>query len=754
MAQIPANTAGARQVELIIRRLNSLSTLPAVAAQFLSEVSEPQVSTSALAQIIESDPALTAKILSLAVKEGLLFPDEKPSVKNVVAKLPASTVRNAVLSVKVFQVFENNYDPDLTRALPRKQLALHALAVACCASNIAEIVWPGQNPQSVFSAGLLHDIGKLALDEVMPKSFERITKEAKLQNACMCGIEQKYLGLDHTILGKRLAEKWNLPQQIVFAIWLHHSDTQSISKNTPAGKIAEVVQLADLIARQCGIGQSGSFDTPSVDMVNGIAQSLSLTPEQTGQIRRNLPDEVAQRAKLLALDSAGGSAAYCNALHNRAVQLAQDSSQLSLQNRQLASNSAHFDFARQFFASITSGTQPIDMAANFAVRWQKFYQTGPICLYLIDSSQAEFFEAVIVNDSAETKTLLLNAPTDTPAIPTPLQNKFAILNAHNYCRWLFEQVDIDFNSEKTKVVPLLANGKAIGGIVFELRYPVETDERLCRLEATFSIAACFIALALAGQQQEHLSERFAELLGRLKQADEQLSSARLLVGLAEMASGAAHELNNPLAVISGRAQLLANVETDVEKKQMLQQIKDRTDEISQIIQDLMNFAKPQEPKPTMTSIPALLDEAIRQTAQKHNLRQLEVQKENIDEPGDCFVDAGQITSAIANILSNALESYPGRNGPTRIIGSHETGDFVQLQIIDSGCGMDAETLQKTTQPFFSDKPAGRGRGMGLAHAQRLVHLNKGSLHITSQPDSGTTVTILLPRRSRSNHLSD
>jgi signal transduction histidine kinase len=74
----------------------------------------------------------------------------------------------------------------------------------------------------------------------------------------------------------------------------------------------------------------------------------------------------------------------------------------------------------------------------------------------------------------------------------------------------------------------------------------------------------------------------------------------------------------------------------------------------------------------------------------------------------------------------------------------ESGDFVKLQVSDLGCGMDEETVKKATQPFFSGHAAGRRRGMGLAHARRLIELNNGSLRITSRPGSGTTVTILLP----------
>ena len=75
----------------------------------------------------------------------------------------------------------------------------------------------------------------------------------------------------------------------------------------------------------------------------------------------------------------------------------------------------------------------------------------------------------------------------------------------------------------------------------------------------------------------------------------------------------------------------------------------------------------------------------------------------------------------------------------------ETGaTHVRLQISDLGCGMDEETLEKATHPFFSAKPDGRQRGMGLAYATRLVQINGGTLSIESELDQGTTVTVALP----------
>jgi putative nucleotidyltransferase with HDIG domain len=748
MADKPTEKAVAHQTELVIGELESLSTLPSVAAQFFPKFLQPQFSPSDLADIIESDAALTAKILSIIHQQRANTADEEISIREALGKLQPYLIRDAILSVEVFGAFDADHSPDNYRALPRKQLALHNLAVACCAKEIAEIISPKVDAQMAYYAGLLHDIGKIALDQKMPKSFTQVISEAKSQHASACTIEQKQLGLDHTILGKRLAQKWNLPSAIVFAIWLHHSDTDLISQDMPEAKIAHVVQLADLIARQCSIGQSGSYDIPVLPPA--IVKSLGINPEQLQQIRHNLTEQVAQKSKVLGIDSPSITASFGEAIHTTVSQLAQNNTKLSLENRQLQTISSYFDFATEFLLSTNSSASPIEVAKNFAARWQKFYQTGTVCLYLKPPTGSEIIEAVVVENPSRIKAVVLNPPADLPSIPQPLTNNFAILSAEE-CNggidWLLEQLDIDFDLNQMKIIPLLSNGKTIGAIIFEFRYPSETDHLQERFKASSSVAGTILEMAFASQKQQQFAEQFVRSLGKTKSKQDYPFVEDPLSALAEMAGGAAHELNNPLSVISGRAQLLAQAENDPEKARILSQIQENASEISQIIEDLMAFAQPPQPKFGKTEVKQMLDEASQLAAQRQHLEELDVQIEADAAAKNIFVDSGQVVSAIANVFSNALESYTAGTGPIKVAAAmDESGDFLKLQITDFGCGMDQQTLQKATQPFFSAKPAGRKRGMGLAHAKRLVQLNRGSLDIASQAGSGTTVTILLPRK--------
>ncbi|MHC4541348.1 MAG: sensor histidine kinase [Planctomycetota bacterium] len=333
------------------------------------------------------------------------------------------------------------------------------------------------------------------------------------------------------------------------------------------------------------------------------------------------------------------------------------------------------------------------------------------------------------------------------------------MDARDRIEWLFEQLDVDFDVARTKLAPLLSNGRAVGVIVFELHYPGDAQLFEEKFRISASMAGTVLDMALARQKQQDFAERFVGLLSKpsdiaelpVKDEEEHTPTVRAedsLDALAEMAAGAAHELNNPLAVISGRAQLLAEAQDDQETREILRQIYENAREASGIIEDLMTFAEPPRPRATQTNVRKMLDEAVQLTGRKISREYLDAKIEVASDVRDVFVDSAQIVSAVANLIANGVESYGDQPGPIEITADKaDAGERVRVVVMDQGCGMDGETLKKATQPFFSARPAGRKRGMGLAYAARFIQLNKGTLTLASEPGSGTTATIHLPEKT-------
>ncbi|MHC5157920.1 MAG: HDOD domain-containing protein [Planctomycetota bacterium] len=743
MPQLQNQQIVARQVERIVRQLTSLSTLPAVVADLLSKINESPADSDLLVENIQADPALTAKVLMLAHQEGVQFTNG-PAIAEAVAKLPLTLLREAVISVKVFQIHDSGDDADGKRLLPRKQMALHSLATACCAGQIAECVLePGQR-QTAYLAGLLHDIGKCALDEVMPKSFAKMVAQARDSQSSLAAVEQQHLGLDHAVIGKRLAQKWGLPEAITSAIWLHHCDAQTLSADLPDVDIARVVALANQMAHRAGLGQSGSCDP--LDSIEELAALVSINSDQLEEISNHVTQMIQTRGNLLGLQAGDETAGYYTMIHKTAAELAQDNRKLTTASRDYLALSGQAELIDDFLNQVDENTSALEIAEALARCWQKHCRSGLTGVYVVPDSTEPYVELAVMDRRGRLNVRTLHMPDQVPPVPEAFRTQASVLPAADGARWLTDQLEADFNPRLLKMAPLRMGDEVVGVLVFEAFTEEAPDGAKSDMPLSCKVAASAIAMAQAAGKHERLAERFVQVMSTLRQTRAELARQQTLTGLAEMAAGAAHELNNPLSVISGRAQLLADSESDEDKKQMLAQIRDRTGEISQIITDLLAFARPTEPAKRSVLAEELLAKAIEATCRQCGLGSMEIEIAGEAKQAAVYVDVHQVTQSLSFVLTNALQSYKGGNGPVWIDCAESLDEHaVSAAIRDTGCGMDAETLANACQPFFSSHPAGRKRGMGLAHAQRLLLLNGGDLKITSQPDKGTTVTITLPK---------
>jgi len=752
MAQKQVDATASRKVELAIGELGLLSVPPCVAVQYLSKLLQGQFSPASVAEIVECEPALAAGVLSLAQRLAAGPAGQRHAIRLVLDRLDADAVRDLLLKTKVSAGFEIEFSQEQPALPSRKDLILHSLAVACCARRIAEASESGIEPNLAYSAGLLHDLGKLALQDIMPKSLAAITKEAEATKAGLHTVEQKHLGTSHALLGKQLAQRWRLPEPIKLAIWLHHSDAAAFARTVPEAALAALVKAADSIAKQANIGLSGSFDEP--ESLQSLAESLGVRADILQQIRDELPQDVKRKSACLGLETPQATAKYCDLIQTIAAQLSERHTKVSSEGRSLQTASGYLGFAREFLQGVCPNVAAVDIAEDFAKRWQRFFQTGAVCLYLTAGSHDGVVDAAIVEALGHSHKTVVRPPKDDSLLPKPIAGRFMLLEAQDHVDWLLQQVEVDFNTGQARLVPLLSDGQVVGVMAFEVNYPDDVTLFAERFEMAASMAGTVLGLALTKEDQEHWAERFAQVDGvrgvpvRAYEtrpygvhADAPVDGA--VEALAEMAAGVAHELNNPLSVIAGRAQLLAQAESDGQKRHVLDVIHENAREASGVVDDLMSYAQPATPRLAITAISQIIEEAIQLAGQKTGAEHVNAQVHISPEVKDVLVDSAQVVVAVANVIANSIESYADPMGPVKITAEPQDGGL-RLQVNDLGCGMDEATVRKAASPFFSGKPAGRKRGMGLAYASRLIRLNRGILKIESRQDRGTTVTITLP----------
>ncbi len=752
MAQKQVDATASRKVELAIGELGLLSVPPCVAVQYLSKLLQGQFSPASVAEIVDCEPALAAGVLSLAQRLAAGPASQRHVVRLVLDRLDADAVRDLLLKTKVSAGFEIEFAQEQPALPARKDLILHSLAVACAARRIAEASEASIEPSLAYAAGLLHDIGKLALQDIMPKSLAAITKEAEATEAGLHAIEQKHLGTNHALLGKQLAQRWRLPEPIKLAVWLHHSDATAFAHTVPEAGLAALVKAADSIARQANIGLSGSFDEP--EPLESMAESLGVQAGVLGQIRDELPQEVKRRSACLGLETPQATARYCDLIQMVAAKLSERHTKLSSEDRSLQTASGFLSFAQEFLQGVRPNLAAVDIAEDFAKRWQRFFQTGTVCLYLTAGAHDGVVDAAIVEALGQSHKTVVRPPQGDSLLPKPIAGRFALLEARDHIDWLLEQVGVDFNSDQARLAPLLSDGQVVGVMAFELNYPDDVTLYADRFEMAASMAGTVLGLALTKEGQEHWAERFAQADGvrtvpvraydtRSYVVDTNTPADGAVEALAEMAAGVAHELNNPLSVIAGRAQLLAQVESDGQKRHVLDVIHENAREASGVVDDLMSYAQPATPRLAATTVSQIIEEAVQLAGQKTGAEHVNAQVHISPEVKDVLVDSAQVVVALANIIANSIESYADPMGPVKITAEPHDGGL-RLQVNDLGCGMDEATVRKAVSPFFSAKAAGRKRGMGLAYASRLIRLNKGALKIESRPDQGTAVTIILP----------
>jgi signal transduction histidine kinase len=220
-----------------------------------------------------------------------------------------------------------------------------------------------------------------------------------------------------------------------------------------------------------------------------------------------------------------------------------------------------------------------------------------------------------------------------------------------------------------------------------------------------------------------------------------LAEARL-EALREFAYGAGHEINNPLANIAARAQALLVDEQDPERRRRLSTIVDQAFRARDMIGGLMVFARPPRPQPAVVplgDVVRIVLDPLRGPAAARGLR-LEYSPPPV--PLELRVDVGQVAEALRAVVHNAIEAVDD-GGHVTVCG-RATGGMAEIEVADDGRGMDAATLRRAFDPFFSGREAGRGIGLGLPKAWRLIELNGGTVAVDSRPGGGTRVTVAVP----------
>jgi signal transduction histidine kinase len=293
--------------------------------------------------------------------------------------------------------------------------------------------------------------------------------------------------------------------------------------------------------------------------------------------------------------------------------------------------------------------------------------------------------------------------------------------------------------------PAADSGAVIG--VFEITQDISGDLRdigkfhLIILSTMIIIMGLlFLVLRQIVKQAEVIVERRQEEQRRL---EAQLHQSERLAALGEMTAGVAHEIRNPLGIISSTAELLQDRLARYEPKNRLARIiVEEVNRLSDKVTEFLDFARPRKPNLRPCDLEAVLDRGLELLQPEIRRLMVNVSRDYNLNGRPVVADPDLLHQAFLNLLLNAIQAMPEGGRLTVTTGAGPQGHGATVQIADTGVGIDPENLRKVQNPFFTTKE--KGSGLGLPIVKSIVESHQGAISIHSQPGQGATVTITLP----------
>ncbi len=229
-------------------------------------------------------------------------------------------------------------------------------------------------------------------------------------------------------------------------------------------------------------------------------------------------------------------------------------------------------------------------------------------------------------------------------------------------------------------------------------------------------------------------------LTRLHELSVQVRRNDSLAAVGGLAASIAHEIRNPLAAISGSAELLGTAELAEEDKKLLGIIRRESGRLSDLITDLLSFTRPRPPQRRRTRAPQTAREAVEAFRTDPSSQGITLDSQGDDGPEtDAYVDPAQLAQILWNLLRNAGQALAGEGRISIAVAADD--DAVRIEVIDDGPGIEPEHLERVFDPFFTTKDTGTGFGLAIVH--RMVEENGGSIDCESS-EQGTRFTLRFP----------
>ncbi len=732
------------EIKRRIEALTALPTLPAVVVHLLSLTQDEDSSAEHVARVIEADQALTARMLQLVNSPLYNFSTEITTVSRAVASIGYNAVRYMALGMGLAKVFPEG---DENGPFRMSEFWKQSLACGVCAKMLARQRGQGVDENEAFVAGLLHNIGQALLFNCDASQYNRALEQSRETGVPLPQVEREYLGVDHTGAGKWLAEQWGLPDLFVQTIWLHHQPPGVLGGDDFRAREIYIVQLSDIVVSRLLIGATGN------DQFNGMSDGLlheaGVASEQVAEVQRGLLEQLKAHAPFIELECTEVGL-YLESLQRANMELSRMGLKAERDNRVLARKERRFSALHQVNTELAANRSLHETLAVLAGAMQDGFEVpAGVCALGEPADNSVWGHMWKGNSKPREFRFYLEGDPGIDSIAATAPDE-------DLCDFLASALSGRDRDTRTRgiarrgdmlLLSMVADRRVVGHFVLDYRNAELTEDPEAGADEFLAFSAAAGMAVSRVHMHELLKRRSEELAGAMwkrEQAHKQLLHSERLAAVGKMAAGAAHEVNNPLAIISGRAQMLLQESSDPAREKQLRLIVDQSARASKILNDLMRFARPALPKKETVRVNVMLSEVLDMFENQFRAHDVRLEKDFGQDLPKVLVDQKQIQQVLVNLLINAEHAIAPPGTVTVRTSANKAQSIVTIEVADTGCGIPLDQQGKVFEPFYTTKEEGKGTGLGLSLAHGIMASHQGSISLQSTVGEGTAFVISLP----------
>jgi putative nucleotidyltransferase with HDIG domain len=686
--------------------------MPQILLKVLEQCQDENTAVSELAELISQDPGMASTVLSVAYSGAYYCAGaRKADLGQALAAVGIDVVKTLIISESAFHTFNDFSHPG---TMDLRGFWKHSLTSAEMARDIA-VKMGHSHLEEAYLAGLLHDVGRLGLMAAAPQEYAP-NFYAK-DDAKLCWVEQRTLQITHAEAGASIIERWQLDSFLADSVQYHHEPPARVAHAHP---LIRIVMLAHLMS-------SGDTDEAALAEVCDLC---GLQATDIEAIRGRAEAKVAQVASALGIDLTGTDDIPVQVPRMAPQPAAQRNATLDrlneeMRNMMLAANAGR-SFARQ--VDIAGLLETVSGSARI------LFDFNDVFMMLSDRSGQSLIGKPGIGQAKRLAEFSIFLTAGGLVADAALARRVVILRRNGELLSLAEEQLLGMlRAECVLCLPMTAGGRCIGVLAGSAgeQQATELQQRERFLLAYGSQAAA--ALQSAYSSQAEIERRIAGI------ADQYQTATRK----------AAHEVNNPLAIIKN---YLGILDGRLRKQDIVLGevaiLNEEIDRVGQIVHGLAGLRSASGH--TAAELGRAVREVVRlfqDTGYMPPSVSIHTELQDSEVLLESSVDI--LKQVLMNLLKNAVEALP-TGGRIEITDNGQVNRdgrlYAELRIRDTGPGIPSDILAKLFSPVPSTK-GGQHRGLGLSIVHSLVHKMNGTIMCRSN-SKGTSFDLLLPVRTK------